>query len=55
MLSVIDELYMLAYINVRSFHWILLIIQVDHGRVDIMDSLDKPLEDYINLLDMLQR
>jgi hypothetical protein len=55
MLSVIDELCMPAYINVRSFHWIMIIIQVDHGRVDIMNSSDKSLEDYSNLLDMLQR
>jgi hypothetical protein len=32
-----------------------LIIIVDKGRVDIMNSLNKPLEDYDNLLDMLQR
>jgi Ulp1 family protease len=54
MLSIIDKLCMPAYINVRSFHWILLIIQVDLERFDIMDSLDKSLEDYSNLVDMLQ-
>ena len=53
MLSVIDELCMPAYINLRSFHWILLIIKVDVGQVHIMDSLDKSPEDYINLVLML--
>ena len=55
MLSVIDELCMPAYINVRSFHWILLIIKVDVGQVQIMDSLDKSPEDYGDLVIMLQR
>ena len=55
MLSVIDELCMPAYINVRSFHWILLIIKVDVGQVQIMDSLDKSPEDYSDLVLMLQR
>jgi hypothetical protein len=51
MLSVIDELYSCLH----SYHWILLIIIPDEDRVDIQDSLDKPLDDYHNLLDMLQR
>ena len=55
MLSVIDELCMPAYVNVRSFHWILLIIKVDVGQVKIMDSLDKDPEDYSSVVDMLQR
>jgi len=55
MLSVIDELCMPAYINVRSFHWILLIIKVDDGIVYIMDSLQKDPEDYNNIVFMLQR
>ena len=55
MLSVIDELCMPAYINVRNFHWILLIIKVDAGQVDIMDSLNKPPEDYSSVVYMLQR
>jgi hypothetical protein len=38
MLSVIDELCM----RVCSYHWILLKIQFDKSRVEIMDSLDKP-------------
>jgi len=44
-----------AYINVRSFHWILLIIKVDAGQVEIMDSLDKSPEDYNSLVLMLRR
>ena len=55
MLSVIDELCMPAYVNVRSFHWILLSIQVDRGVVEVMDSLDKDPEDYSSVVDMLQR
>jgi hypothetical protein len=44
---------MYVYINVHNYHGILLIIMVDEGRVDIQDSLGKPLDDYRNLLDML--
>jgi hypothetical protein len=33
----------------------MLIIILDEDIVDIQDSLDKPLDDYRNLLDMLQR
>jgi hypothetical protein len=51
----IDELCVPAYINVRNFYWILLSIQVDAARVDIMDSLDKNPELYKNLHDVLQR
>jgi len=53
MLSVTDEL--LTYINVRRFHYILLIIEVDAGRVEIMDSLAKPVEKYQSIIDALQR
>ena len=53
MLSVIDEL--LTYINVRSFHWILLIIKVDKGTVQIMDPLDKNMDEYRDLLNTLQK
>ena len=55
MLSIIDELCMPAYVNVRSFHWILLSIQVDRGVVEVMDSLDKDRDDYSSVVDMLQR
>ena len=53
MLSVTDEL--LTYINVRSFHYILLIIEVDDARVEILDSLAYPEEKYQSLLDALDR
>ena len=53
MLSVTDEL--LTYINMCSFHYILLIIEVDSARVSIYDSMAKDEEDYQNLLDALQR
>jgi hypothetical protein len=55
MLSIIDELCMPAYINVRSYHWILLNIRVDAGVVEVMDSLDKDPEDYNSVVLMLQR
>ena len=50
MLSAIDE-----FINVRSFHWILLIIKVDSGIVRIMDSKRKEQKEYKDIVDMLQR
>jgi Ulp1 family protease len=53
MLSVTDEL--LTYINVRSYHYILLIIEVDSGIVEIYDSLAKPEEKYKSIIDALKR
>ena len=53
MLSVTDEL--LTYINVHSFYYILLIIEVDSARVEILDSLAYPKEKFQNILDVLQR
>jgi Ulp1 family protease len=44
-----------AYINVCSFHWILLIIRVDEGVVEIMDPLGKDQKLYDSLLTLLQR
>ena len=55
MLSVIDELCMTVYINVCSFHWILLNIQVDTGVVDLMDSMNKKQEEYTYVTSMLNR
>jgi hypothetical protein len=51
MLSVIDELCM----HVCSFHWILLKIQFDKSRVEIMDSLDKQEALFSNMKAMLQK
>ena len=56
MLSVVDELCMPAYTNrVRSFHWILLIIRIDDGTVEVLDSLSKDPEEYKSLYSMLDR
>ena len=49
MLSVIDELC------VRGFHFILLVIQFDAGKLLVMDSLRKDMELWANLREMLQR
>ena len=43
------------YINMRRFHYILLIIKVHSGRVHIMDSLQKPQEEYQIIIDALQK
>jgi Ulp1 family protease len=37
------------YEYVHSFHWILLIIMIDHNNVLVFDSLRKDLDDYKNL------
>jgi len=55
MLSVIDELCMTVYINVCSFHWILLNIHVDTGVVDLMDSMNKEQNEYETLTSTLKR
>ena len=55
MFSVIDELCMPVYINVRSFHWIMLSIMVDEGKVEIIDPLYKNKELYQDIIDLLQR
>ena len=55
MLSVVDELCMPAYINVRRFHWILLIIRVDYGIVETLDSLGKDPREYASVVRMLDR
>ena len=54
MLSVVDELCMPAYTNhVCSFHWILLIIRIDDGTIEVLDSLSKDPEEYKSLHSML--
>jgi hypothetical protein len=55
MFSVIDELSMSMYINACNFHWILLSIQVNDGRVVITDPLDKEHELCKGIVLMLQR
>ena len=44
-----------VHINVRRFHWILLIIRVDEGVVEVMDSLRKDMEEWDDLRQMLDR
>jgi hypothetical protein len=51
MLSVIHD----VYINMCSFHWILLDIQVDKEIVEVGDPLNRGLEGFRNLQDFLQR
>ena len=48
---------MLAYTNVCacSFHWILLIIEVDEGNVQVLDSLLKDVNDYTIVRGMVER
>lgn len=53
MLTVTNEL--LPYINIRSFYYIMVIIEVDAGRVEIKDSLNKKRKEYQMIIDVLQR
>ena len=53
MSSVTDEL--LTYINVCIFHWILLFIEVDAGKVKIYDSKKYPESKTQGIKDVLQR
>jgi hypothetical protein len=39
----------------RSYHWILLKIEPDYGRVQIFDSMNKPLNEYQSILDVMDR
>ena len=59
LISVVDELCTcpLNYTNVCacSFHWILLIIEVDEGKVKVLDSLLKEPKDYLIVKGMLDR
>ena len=55
MLSVIDELCISAYVNVRRFYWILLNIQVDKSEVEVNDSLSWDQEKWSDMKAMLHR
>jgi hypothetical protein len=55
MLSVIDELLTYIIKLARSYHWILLKIEPDYGRVEIFDSLKKELNEYQSIIDMIKR
>jgi hypothetical protein len=37
-----------------SYHWILLDIQIDKGKVDVFDPLSRKMEQFQSLQDMLQ-
>ena len=39
----------------RSYHWILLKIEPDYGKVEIFDSLNKQLNEYQSIIDMMDR
>jgi hypothetical protein len=41
--------------RVRSYHFILLFIELDRGRLLVMDSKRKPLETFGDMIDALQR
>ena len=59
LISVVDELCTcpLNYTNMCacSFHWILLIIEVEEGKVEVLDSLLEPVTDYEIVKGMLDR
>ena len=39
---------------INSFHWILLVIEIDRSQVTVWDSLKKPPEKYQNLIHIMQ-
>jgi hypothetical protein len=55
MLSVFDELLTYIIKLMRRYHWILLKIQSDYGKVEIFDSLKKNLNEYQSIIDMIER
>ena len=46
---------LMSYACMRSYHYALLIIKVDSGKIDVMDSLDKDMGEYKSLVYMLDR
>jgi hypothetical protein len=56
MLSVIDELLLTYIIKLaRSYHWILLKMEANYGRVEIFDSMKKELNEYQSIIHMMER
>jgi hypothetical protein len=55
MLSVIDESLTYIIKLAHSYHWILLKIEPDYGRVEIFDSLNKELTEYQSIIHMIER
>jgi Ulp1 family protease len=39
----------------RRYHWILLVIMLDHSKIYVMDSMRKPKSEYNDLLQLLDR
>ena len=50
MLCEIDDLYLK---NVCMFHWVLLDIQVDKGKVEVLDPLNRNIEQFSSMQNML--
>ena len=44
---------MTAYINVRRYHFILLVINIHDGEVEVFDSLRRHPDQYKTCFDML--
>jgi len=40
--------------SLDSFHWILLVIMIERGRVLVLDLLRKPISEYQDLINVLQ-
>ena len=45
----------MSYACMRSYHYLLFVIRVDHAKVYIMDPLDKEREEYSSVIYMLNR
>ena len=48
-------IYDTAYLNVRSFHFILINIKMHDGEVLVYDSLTTPAKKYKHCFDLLKR
>jgi hypothetical protein len=48
-------IYDTTYLNVRRFHFILLVINMEIGEVEVFDSLSKKSELYVSCFLMLRR
>ena len=48
-------IYDTAYLNVPSFHFILIVIKMHDGDVLVYDSKTVPAKDYKHCFDMLKR
>ena len=48
-------IYDTAYLNVRKFHFILIVIKIYDGEVEVFDSLSKEPKLYKTAFDMLKK